>query len=99
MSEAERACERLAQPPGGSAVGAAFYRLAELHRLRGELAAAEEAYRQASRSGRKPQPGLAQLRLTQRQVDAAVTASRRALDEAEDRRTRCRARAKKSLAA
>jgi cytochrome c-type biogenesis protein CcmH/NrfG len=29
----------------------AFYQLAELHRLRGEFAKAEQAYRQASRFG------------------------------------------------
>ena len=65
------------------AVGAAFYQQAELHRLRGEFAEAEEAYRQASRWGREPQPGLALLRLAQGQVDAAAAAIRRALDETE----------------
>jgi hypothetical protein len=45
------------------ALGLAFYQQAELHRLRGEFAKAEEAYRQASRFGREPQPGLALLRL------------------------------------
>jgi DNA-binding CsgD family transcriptional regulator len=63
----------------------AFYQLAELHRLRGEFAQAEQAYRQASRSGRMPQPGLAQLRLVQGQVDAALAAIRLALDEAPTR--------------
>ncbi|MGH8825869.1 MAG: DNA-binding response regulator, partial [Jiangellaceae bacterium] len=62
----------------------AFYQLAELHRLRGEFAKAEQAYRQASR-GRSPQPGLAQLRLAQGQVDAAAAAIRRVMDEASDR--------------
>jgi DNA-binding CsgD family transcriptional regulator len=66
----------------------AFYRLAELHRLRGEFAKAEEAYRQASHWGRETQPGLAQLRLAQRHVDAASAAIRRAVDEARDRVTR-----------
>ena len=46
----------------------------ELHRLCGESAQAEEAYHQASRSGRDPQPGLARLRLAQGQVDAAEAA-------------------------
>jgi hypothetical protein len=45
MVEAERACERLSRPPGGPAAGAAFYRQAELYRLRGEFGRAEEAYR------------------------------------------------------
>ncbi|MBI1885724.1 MAG: DNA-binding response regulator [Chloroflexi bacterium] len=81
MDEAQRACERLSGEP---AVGAAFYQLAELHRLRGEFAKAEEAYRQASQWGRNPQPGLAQLRLAQGQVDAAKAAIRRVVDEAQD---------------
>ena len=38
MDEAQRACERLSEPPGQPAVGAAFYQQAELHRLRGEFA-------------------------------------------------------------
>lgn len=85
LDEAQRACERLSGEP---AVGAAFYQLAELHRLRGEFAKAEEAYRQANQWGRSPQPGLAQLRLAQGQVDAAGAAIRRVLDETQDRVTR-----------
>ena len=65
MDEAQRACERLSQPPGQAAIGAAFYQRAELLRLRGEFANAEEAYRQANQHGRRPQPGLSQLRLAQ----------------------------------
>lgn len=90
MDEAQRACERLSQPPGQPAVGAAFYQLAELHRLRGEFAKAEEMYRQASQWERKPQPGLALLRLAQGQVNAAETAIRRVVDEAKERRTRAK---------
>ncbi len=41
----------------------ANYRLAELHRLRGELHAAEDHYRRAARTGWDPQPGLALARL------------------------------------
>ena len=54
----------------------------------GEFAKAEQAYRQASRFGRRPQPGLAQLRLAQGQVDAAMAAIRTALDEAPNRLAR-----------
>jgi DNA-binding CsgD family transcriptional regulator/tetratricopeptide (TPR) repeat protein len=90
MDEAQRACERLSQPPGQPGAGAAFYQQAELHRLRGEFANAEAAYREASRRGRSPQPGLAQLRLAQGQVAAAVAAIRQALDEAQERRARSR---------
>jgi DNA-binding CsgD family transcriptional regulator len=85
LDEAQRAGERLSGHP---ALGAAFYQQAELHRLRGEFARAEEAYRQASQRGRNPQPGLAQLRLAQGDVAAAEAAIRRVMDEAQDRVTR-----------
>jgi len=88
MDEAQRARERLSEPPGQPAVGMAFYQISELHRLRGEFAKAEEGYRQASQWGREPQPGLAQLRLAQGRVDAAEAAIRRVVDEAQDRVTR-----------
>ena len=89
VDAAQRACERLlrrSQP----AAGAAFYQQGELHRLCGEFAQAEEAYHQASRSGRDPQPGLARLRLAQGQVDAAEATIRRAAAGAQDRVARSR---------
>jgi DNA-binding CsgD family transcriptional regulator len=61
--------------------GMASYQLGELHRLRGDLAEAELAYRQALRHGHDPQPGLALLRLAQGQPRSAVLAIRRALEE------------------
>ena len=85
--EVQRACERLSGDP---AVGAAFYQQAELHRLRGHLAEAEDAYRLASQWGREAQPGLALLRLAQGQVDAAQAAIRRVVDETEGRVARSR---------
>jgi DNA-binding CsgD family transcriptional regulator len=90
MEEAERAAERLSDPPGHPAAGLAYYQQGELHRLRGEFARAEEAYRQASQWGRDPQPGLALLRLAQGQVDTAAAAIRRVVDEAADRVSRSR---------
>ena len=87
-SEAQRAYERLSDPPGQPAVGAAYYRQGELYRLRGEFRRADEAFRQAAEWGRRPEPGLAQLRLAQGRVEDAESAIRRALDEAEDRVTR-----------
>jgi len=87
MTEAQRAQERLSQPPG-PAVGAAYFQLGEIHRLRGEFVKSEEAYRQTSQWGRSPQPGLAQLRLAQGQIDAATAAIRREVDEAHDPVTR-----------
>lgn len=90
LSAAERACELLSQPPGEPAAGVAFYCRAELHRLRGELSEAEEAYRQASRWGHKPQPGLALLRLAQGHIDAAKAAILRV--DAEERTRLARSR-------
>jgi ATP/maltotriose-dependent transcriptional regulator MalT len=83
--EIERAITALAEQP---AAGAAWYARAELHRLTGAFAQAEMAYRQASRLGRDPQPGLALLRLMQGQVDVASAAIRRVVGEATDRHQR-----------
>jgi DNA-binding NarL/FixJ family response regulator len=71
LEEALQACERLMRPPARPAAGAAFYQRAELHRLRGDFDRAEEAYKEASRRGRKAQPGLALLRLARGQIAAA----------------------------
>ena len=87
MEEAQRARERLSGHP---AVGMVFYQQGELHRLRGEFAEAEEAYRQANQWGHSPQPGLAELRLAQGDVAAAAAAIRRVVDEAQDRVARSR---------
>lgn len=82
LDELKRAADRLADP-GLSMMGAAVYLRAELHRLRGEFGDAENAYREANERGRNPQPGLALLRLAQGNIDAAVAAIRRVVDEAE----------------
>jgi DNA-binding NarL/FixJ family response regulator len=84
LESARRACEWLAGPPVWDALGSAHYQLAEIQRLRGELAEAEESYRRASLAGRDPEPGMSLLRLTQGRVDVAAPAIRRALDEAQD---------------
>jgi DNA-binding CsgD family transcriptional regulator len=47
-----------------------------VYRLRGDFAAAEEAYRNASQGGWDPQPGFALLRLAQGRTDAAAAAIR-----------------------
>jgi DNA-binding NarL/FixJ family response regulator len=91
LREAERACERLLVPPPRPAAGRAFYQRGEVHRLRGELDAAEAAYRQASELGRKPQPGLALLRLAQGDTEAALASVRRAVDETRDLSVKARA--------
>jgi DNA-binding NarL/FixJ family response regulator len=90
VTEARRACERLSQPAGQAGLGAAWYTLGELHRLRGESGEAEEAYRQAARFGRRPQPGLALLRLAAGEADAALASIRNALDQTRERRARPR---------
>ncbi|CAN7766880.1 LuxR C-terminal-related transcriptional regulator [Variovorax sp. LjRoot290] len=77
IEEARRARSRCSQAGNAQAVGAAFYQQAEVHRLRGEFAAAEEAYRSASESGQEPQPGLALLRLAQGRANTAAAAIRR----------------------
>ncbi len=81
MAEAQRACRRLADPPGQVAAGMALYRRGELHRLRGEYAEAEATYREANQCGHDPQPGLALLRVAQGRSEVALAAIRRALDE------------------
>jgi DNA-binding CsgD family transcriptional regulator len=76
IEEARRACVR-SQGIDQRAAAAALYQQAEVHRLKGEFAAAQEAYRGASQLGLEPQPGLALLRLVQGRSDAAATAIRR----------------------
>ncbi len=73
VRDAEEACALLMSRPGA---GAAFYRLGDIHRLRGDFDKAESAYTRANERGRTPQPGLSLLRLAQGQVDAAVAAIR-----------------------
>jgi DNA-binding CsgD family transcriptional regulator len=84
FEEARRACEWLSSPVSPEGPADAFYRIGELHRLRGELSDAEESYRQASRLGRRPEPGLPLLWLARGQFDAAGAALRRALEEEQD---------------
>jgi DNA-binding CsgD family transcriptional regulator len=84
LDSARQACEWLAGPPDWDSLGSAHYQLAEIQRLRGEFADAEESYRRASVAGRDPEPGMSLLRLAQGRVDLALPAIRRALDEAED---------------
>jgi DNA-binding CsgD family transcriptional regulator len=90
LEEARQAARRFALAGNRSGAADAFYQQGEIHRLRGELAAAEDAYREASRCGLEPQPGLAVLRLAQGNADAAVGAIRRALGETGDRLKRAR---------
>ncbi|AKS31414.1 hypothetical protein AFA91_05450 [Mycolicibacterium goodii] len=76
--------------PGNVIAGAARYREAEIHRLRGAFASAERAYREAIELGWEPQPGLALLRLAQGRTADAAAAVRRLLSETGDRARRVR---------
>ncbi|MDQ3978503.1 MAG: helix-turn-helix transcriptional regulator [Actinomycetota bacterium] len=80
---AREACERLAEPVNLLVIGGAHYVEAELHRLRGELAEAEEAYERAHQAGCDPHPGLSLLRLAEGRVDAAAGGVRRVLAQSE----------------
>jgi DNA-binding CsgD family transcriptional regulator len=75
LAEARRAGNRFVETRNPAA-GLARYRQGELLRLQGEVAAAERAYKEASRFGWEPQPGLAQLRLAQGRTEAAAAAIR-----------------------
>ena len=77
VDEARRAVQRCVRDIERDAAGRAHYLQAEIHRVRGEFDLAEGAYREASRCGFEPQPGLALLRLVQGDVDAASSCSRR----------------------
>jgi DNA-binding CsgD family transcriptional regulator len=89
LDEAQQACDQLAQSPGSRA-GSAHYLIAELNRLRGRVAEAEQSYRLASEAGRTPQPGLALLWLAQGRHDAARAAISRVVDETREPRVRLR---------
>ena len=88
VEEARQACAR--SGPGEVTAGAGRYREAEIQRLRGAFADAEQAYRDASEFGWQPEPGLALLRLAQGRTAAAAAAVRRLLNETPDRARRAR---------
>ena len=82
-------CGDLSEGFGQRIAGHAFYELGELHRLRGDPAAADD-YRRARDRGAEDQPGLALLRLSQGAMASAVAGIRRALVEATDPLARLR---------
>jgi DNA-binding CsgD family transcriptional regulator len=89
LAEADRACER-ARRADRKPPGAALYQQAEIHRLSGEFAKAEDAYRSASELGWEPQPGLALLRLAQGRTSTACAAIRRLTSATMDRLQRAK---------
>jgi DNA-binding CsgD family transcriptional regulator/tetratricopeptide (TPR) repeat protein len=83
FDEARRASTRLSHARGGDA-GHAAYQEGEIHRLRGELVEAEQAYTRASERGRDPHPGLALLRLAQGRTDLAAASALRVISATTD---------------
>jgi DNA-binding CsgD family transcriptional regulator len=90
LAEATKACERLLHGASRIGIALAYYQVGELHRLRGEFTKAEDAYVAARERGKNPEPGHALLRLAEGQMEAAVTAIHRALEEVRDRKARAR---------
>jgi class 3 adenylate cyclase len=81
LVEAEELADRAGQELRGwlpRVAGAAFYELGEVRLRLGELAQAEQAFREADEFGRTPEPGLSLLRLAQGNVKGALAAVRRA---------------------
>jgi len=77
-AEAETAChELMAYHPNMAAE--AYYVAGEIRRKRGDLAAAEDAFRRAHHLGREPQPGLALVRLAQGKASEALAGLRSSL--------------------
>ena len=61
-----------------------YYEVGEVRRLRGDFAAAEEAYATAHELGHSAQPGRALLRLAEGKVDTAVAGITRMLAEVDE---------------
>ena len=88
--EARHAKQHVARASDRETKAAAAYQEGEIHRLRGEPVAAEESYKEASRWGQEPQPGLALLRLAQGRTEQAAAAVRRCLAALHDPLARAR---------
>lgn len=87
LAAAEEAQERSERGDRDGLFGA-WYQHGEVHRLRGELTAAESSYGRAAQTGFEPQPGLALLRLAQGKAKLArslIVAALERVDPAERR--------------
>ena len=82
--EVQRARLVLAGPPVNPAIADAHYEVAEQYRVRGSFEEAERAYAEGSAIGRRPEPGLALLRLAQGRAATARSMIARALEELPD---------------
>jgi DNA-binding CsgD family transcriptional regulator len=81
LEEAERAGQRFEAAMNRAAAAKGCYLRGEVHRLRGEFAQADDAYREASQHGFDAQPGWALLQLARGNAEAAAAAIRRVLGE------------------
>ncbi len=89
-SEVQKACDELYEFSPVHA-GAAFHELGEVRLRMGDLASADEAFRQAQGYGEDPQPGRSLLLLAEGKVESAAASIRRSLEEADwDRLARAR---------
>jgi len=79
ITEAQRASASAPDTSDLETQGDSLYQQAEVHRLRGDFAHAEQAYRGARQMGRDPQPGFSLLRLAQGRTIDAASAIRAAL--------------------
>ena len=79
-SEAQRACNELIDFSHGFA-GEGYYQIGEIRRRMGDRAGADDAFAEASRLGREPQPGLALLLLATGRASAAASMLSTALAE------------------
>jgi class 3 adenylate cyclase len=84
LSEAQELADRAGQELrlwNPRIAGAAFYELGEVRLRLGELAQAEQAFREADELGRTPEPGLSILRLVQGNVKGALASIRRSVGD------------------
>ena len=84
ITELDGAVERYVSAGTPAAAGLALAEKGDLLRVRGEYAAAEEAFERAVGFGHEPQPAQALLSVARGRVDAGCAAVRRALAEPRD---------------
>jgi class 3 adenylate cyclase len=88
--EARLAHDELVRWDIRTVIGDSVYEIGSIRLRMGDLAAAEEAFRQAYEMGRKPEPGLALLRLATGDAPGANAALRRVLSDERAQPSRAR---------